>query len=159
MKLIGNRSEMGLEIQLFPNEPNRGNARIWLGGKFISTLYDDIYIRSYLFNLLDEIRNARPLDPFFEKEWKSNEGIFSMLERSLTTDSMNSQKYLVRGSTFTDCFRIFFFKVNDSIHVLWKRRLDYDFPDVVSQGDDIFHYVVDKMSFDNWFSIVKAELS
>ena len=152
--MIGNKNEFGVELVLSLNHKNRGFARVWFGGKFLSTIYDEIYIKSYLLNLLDDIYKCEILDKDF-KSFSEKHVFNTMNKYNEHCDSIN---YLLRGSTFTDCFVIFCFKTRGVIHLVWKKRENYNFPDVIEQGDQIFSYKITEEKYFLLLTKLKFEI-
>lgn len=159
MILLGDKLEIGVELKVLTGKPNRGFARVWFGGHFLSTIFDEIYIKSYLLNLLDGIGHCEEISGLNEHILMSDFRLFNFLKKSINDDPFNTEKYLLRGSTFTDCFVIFCFKRSGIVHLIWKRRKSFDFPDVVKQGNAIFSYRIDEKHFYEQFKDLKKAIT
>jgi hypothetical protein len=159
MILLGDKLEVGVELKLLTGKPNRGFARVWFGGHFLSTIFDEIYIKSYLLNLLDGVCHCEEISDLNEDILVSDVRLFNYLKKSINEAPFNAEKYLLRGSTFTDCFMIFCFKRKGIIHLIWRSRKSFDFADVLKQGNAIFSYSIDEKYFYEHFKKIKKEIT
>jgi hypothetical protein len=157
MKLLGQKNIIGLEYVLNEKVKNRCYARLWLGNHFIGTLMDEIYIDSYLFDLINGISHCK------KKELPTNfsfREVFFKLKKGLDQSGpYNTYKYIVRGGTFTDGFLIFAFEVDGTVHVIWRAYRTCTFSDVIEQGFGIFHYSISKNILIEYINNFKNELS
>ena len=132
--VLGDKSEFAIEYSFADKYPNNmGFGRIWIDSEFIGTYKDLIYLGGYLLGTLNEFKRARQLRDDLKNLTK--EELFNLF---FSGDYEYSDDYLVRGSTFTDDFSIWSYKLDDRTFILWKILRTDSFDDLNDYKEDIF---------------------
>jgi hypothetical protein len=131
--LIGNKREFAVEFN-YRGEPSNGigHGKIWIGGKFIGTYFDLIYLGSYLLDTLRELIEARELVHEFSSLNKYD--LFKAFENGAIE---SPKKYRVRGSTFTDDFDIRAFQIDNKVSLLWRVHNTDFYQDLKEYGKEL----------------------
>jgi hypothetical protein len=132
--MIGDKNNFAVEYS-FEGEYSEGMGygRIWIGKEFFGTNKDLIYLGGYLLKTLHEIKDAKELNEDLKHLPKDK-----LFDLFYSGDYYDSDKYLVRGSTFTDDFSIWCYRIGNVTYILWKIiRTDF-FDDLNDYKKDIF---------------------
>ena len=152
--IIGHKEDFAVEYSIANNYPNNmGYGRIWVKNKFIGTYLDLIFIVGYLLGTLNEFKKAKELTE--DLRHLSKEQLFNLL---FSGQNNNFDKYRVRGSTFTDDFSIWTYRIDNMTIILWQiRRTDF-FDDLKDYKKDIFLENVTTSIINKVISELEAEL-
>jgi hypothetical protein len=111
---IGNKSSLQVQFK-FQNELSKfGFGKIWIDNNFLGTEKDLIPL-FHLISILQEFKDSEELEENLKNLNKIQ--LFDYIKNDSTE---LKDKYLVRGSTFTDDFQMYSFKRNGKIYVLWQ---------------------------------------
>jgi hypothetical protein len=133
--IIGDKFEFAVEYSFTNDYPkDMGYGRIWVKNKFIGTYEDLIFLGGYLLGTLYEFRRAKDLND--ELKHLTKEKLFDLFYND---EEGLYRKYHVGGSTFTDDFSIWTYKLEDTTCLLWKIVLRNDpFEDLKDYSKDVF---------------------
>ena len=108
--------------RISPNTNIMGYGKLWIQGHFYGTNEDLIYLKGYLYHLLDDLLKAPALviDGIGNR---SGEDLYELLS---SDDS--SYRYRIHSSPFTDDFIGFKFRNEGKISMVWKIRTDQSIP-------------------------------
>jgi len=118
--IIGNKEEFAIEYKIQDKELYTGYAKIWFNNNSIGTFEDLIYLKSYLFNGLEDILNSIEFD--FNQKEDNIEKTFKYLYKNLENrdNDLNTYKYTCSFGTFCDDYMIFSYKYHTDIYILWR---------------------------------------
>lgn len=151
--IIGDKEEFAVEYSFSDDYPrDMGYGRIWVKNKFIGTFKDLIFLSGYLLGTLNEFRRAKELKDDISQLTKDQ--LFNLLASG---QSEHSDKYLVKGSTFTDDFSIWTYKFENQTYFLWRvRRTDF-FEDLNNYKQDVFMECVPTDTLDKVINKLETE--
>ncbi|MEZ5003363.1 MAG: hypothetical protein R2730_10060 [Chitinophagales bacterium] len=131
--IIGDKFEFAVEYSFAKDYPKEmGYGRIWVKNDFIGTFNDLIYLNGYLIEILNKFKGANQLRD--DLRHLAKDQLFDLLSSGKYD---YSDKYLVRGSTFTDDFSIWTYKLANLTFILWKvLRTDF-FDDLRNYKSDV----------------------
>ena len=110
-----------------------GYGRIWIKNEFIGTSKDLIHLNGYLLGTLYELKNTKELSDDLKHLTKDQ--LFNLFHNG---EYEHSNKYIISGSTFTDDFSIWAYRLEDMTFILWKiLRTDF-FDDLSNYRQDVF---------------------
>jgi hypothetical protein len=132
--IIGDKDEFAVEYSFSDDYPrDMGYGRIWIKNKYIGTFTDIIFLSGYLLGTLNEFERAKELEDEIRQLTKDR--LFDLLASG---QYEQSDKYLVKGSTFTDDFSIWTYKFENQTYFLWRViRTDF-FEDLNNYKQDVF---------------------
>jgi hypothetical protein len=132
--IIGDKNEFAVEYSFTEDYPHEmGFGRIWIKNKFIGTYLDLIFLNGYLLGTLNEFKRAKDLSDDLKRLTK--EQLFDLF---YTNDNGHFRKYMIGGSTFTDDFSIWTYKLDNQTYLLWKVIRANSFDDLKDYGGDVF---------------------
>ena len=120
LKLIGNKSEFAVEFRISDIPNMMGYGKLWIQDEFYGTNLDLIYLSGYLVNLIENIADAKPLNPSIDQT--NYDKIFEHLQKL----SKETSDHSITSSTFTDDFIGYKFRENEEIVLVWKIRDDVE---------------------------------
>lgn len=131
--LIGEKKDFAVEYSFSNDYPkNMGYGRIWIRNKFIGTYEDMIFLNAYLLGTLYELKEAEYL----------SDDLKQLTTQQLFDEFYNNdyryRQYMVGGSTFTDDFSIWVYKLADQTCLLWKLMQSSIFDDLKNYGQEVF---------------------
>jgi hypothetical protein len=158
MKTIGDKQVFAVTYLIDPNYSRfMGYAKIWMGGNFLGTDGDLIFIKSYVLFVLGQFVNAERAD----FDTTNIDALFTALYTRLSDiDDDEVEKYLVSNTTFTDHFIAFsFYDSNDVLHIIWKLMENVeDFSDLAHAPLDIHHFTIARKEYGHIFEKIKQQL-
>ena len=119
-RIIGNKDEFAIEYKVTETSQMLGFAKIWIQSQFYGTSEDLIYLKSYLYRLVEDLLNAEPIN--IDTSGLDTGQIYERLNFLNTSCS----KIQIASSTFTDDFIGYKYSINDEIIMIWKIRDDVD---------------------------------
>jgi hypothetical protein len=158
MKTIGDKRVFALTYRTHPDYSRfMGYAKIWLGGNFLGTDGDLIFIKSYVLFVLEQFVTAETAD----FDTTNTHALFTSLYTRLSDINDDEvRKYLVGGATFTDDFTAFaFYDSNDVLHIIWKLMENVAmFPDLAHASLEVHHFTISRKEYLHIFETIKNEL-
>jgi hypothetical protein len=132
--VIGDKNQFAVEYSFADDYPKDiGFGRIWISNEFIGTYKDLIYLNGYLLGTLNELKRAKELRDDLKHLTKDQ--LFNLF---VSGEYEYSDKYLIGGSTFTDDFSIWSYRLDNLTYILWKVvRTDF-FEDLNNYKQDVF---------------------
>jgi hypothetical protein len=151
--IIGDKDEFAVEYSFSDDHPrDMGYGRIWVKNKFIGTFTDIIFLSGYLLDTLNEFKRAKELEDDLRQLTKDQ--LFDLLASG---QYEQSNKYLVKGSTFTDDFSIWTYKFENQTYFLWRvMRTDF-FEDLNNYIPDVFMESVPTDTLDKVINKLETE--
>jgi len=152
---LGNKEMIGVEtlsVQRDKNGTLTGYARLWIGGHFLGTIHDFIYMDGYLLGGLFQISRV----PFLMDgiSMDNSESLYAYLFKRLEDGSEDEiHNYLVNFGTMSDAFNVWAFKKGDNITIGWKLRDDYHNPyylDLVDYPPSAFFHTLNYRIFNEF---------
>lgn len=132
--VIGDKNDFAVEYSFADGYPkDMGFGRIWINNEFIGTYRDLIYLSGYLLGILNEFKRAKELKD--DLRHLTKEQLFNLF---FSGEYEFSDNYLIGGSTFTDDFSIWSYKLDNLTFILWKViRTDF-FEDLNNYKQGVF---------------------
>jgi hypothetical protein len=132
--IIGDKNEFAIEYSFAGDYPkDMGFGRIWIKNRFIGTYLDLIFLGGYLLGTLNEFKRAKDLSDNLKHLTK--EELFNLFYGD---ENGEFEKYLIGGSTFTDDFSIWAYKLGYQTFILWKVMRTDSFGDLRDYSRDVF---------------------
>lgn len=149
---LGSKEALGVEVKIMEkNEKGTllGYGRIWLGGHFIGTMEELIYLNSYLLGGLYQLMQAGEMkDAGFPTSKEDQYRWFVAKAQDMNDDSYDS--YLVNFGTFTDRFERWAYRQGEEVTLLWKidtRENEYMPKDLLDYPKEVFRYSAKQAKF------------
>lgn len=158
-KIIGNKEEFAIEYKILDKELYTGYAKIWFNNNSIGTFEDLIYLKSYLFNGLEEILNSVEFD-LINKENEIKKTFMYLYENLDNLDNdLNTYKYTCSFGTFCDDYLIFSYKQENHIFILWKILSKKTiFNDIDISDKQVHYFKIDENLFREKFIFYKSKI-
>lgn len=144
---LGSKNSIGVQIKVKKSDeskPLMGYAKLWFGNKFLGTIYDFIYIDSYLLGGLYQMLRVENIFLDFPANTESQFSFLSRRSNDLDDDEIDS--YRVSFGTLTDKFSVWAYRHDeDKITILWKieiRENEFLYRDLKNYPTEIFRYTM-----------------
>jgi hypothetical protein len=132
--ILGEKNKFAVEYSHADGYPNdMGYGRIWIDNEFIGTYLDLIFLGGYLLGTLNEFKIKKELRDDLRHLTKDQ--LFNLLSSG---EYEYSDNYLVSGSTFTDDFNIWAYRLEDLTFILWKVLRTDLFDDLKKYKQEVF---------------------
>lgn len=157
--LIGEKEKFGIELIIDSQNENGvylGYAKLWLGGNFLGTIEDYIFIKGYLSNVLVRMQFAKTLD---DTNFKDPAEVFDHLLQRLHNLDIEADSYRFSFGTMSDDFLIFAYKRGDDLVIIWKMDRDSQFSDLKNYGNEVHQYRVKQSEFSEHVNFLAKLLS
>lgn len=148
---IGSKTDIGIEVNIdaqISANSYLGYARLWLGGKFIGTIEENIYIKEYLITQLMKMADA----PFFDDTSLSDsESKYRYFEkRKKNIDDNDVDAYRFNFGTLSDDFLIWAYRNCSDIIIIWKlirNKDEINYSDLANYGNEVNEFRIKHSEF------------
>lgn len=144
---LGEKEKFGVELIVLQREGYHltGYARLWLGGNFIGTIHDYIFLESYLIGGIERLLNVGTLS-YLDFPQNPEGQLAYLIKKTNNLSDTTSDRYLVNFGTFMDCFELMAFKKGGYITILWRLSSDgvVIFPDLLDYPKATFSYSLEE---------------
>ena len=149
---LGSREALGVEVKITErNEKGTplGYGRIWLGGHFIGTMEELIYLDSYLLGGLYQLMQAEEMKDAGFPALKEDQYQW-FVAKGQDTNENSYDGYLVNFGTFMDRFERWAYRQGEGVTLLWKidtRKNQYMPEDLLDYPREVFRFTAKQEEF------------